>query len=58
MGERVVTAHVEALPLILVPSAKKGRHGTKAPRKTGAMRALRSTSVRGHRRKSVKAMAN
>jgi hypothetical protein len=41
-----------------VPLAKKGKQGAKAPRKTGAAQAPRSTSGRGCRRKSAKAMAD
>jgi hypothetical protein len=48
MGGRVVPAHVEALPLIPVTLAKKGKQGAMASRKAGATRAPRSTSVRGH----------
>jgi hypothetical protein len=33
---QIVPARVEALPLIPAPSAKKGKWGAKAPRKTGA----------------------
>jgi hypothetical protein len=46
------------LSLILVPLAKKGKWGTKAPQKTGAARAARSASTRGRGQKSVKAMAD
>jgi hypothetical protein len=35
-----------------------GKQGAKAPRKTGTSQAPRSASVRGHGRKSVKAMAD
>jgi hypothetical protein len=35
------------LSLILTPPAKKGKRGTKAPRKTGAARAPCSASARG-----------
>jgi hypothetical protein len=46
------------LPLIPVPPAKKGRQVTKALRKTRATQAPHSVSVRGHGRRSTKAMAN
>jgi hypothetical protein len=58
MGGRVVPERVEALPLIPVPPAKKGKRGAKAPRNTGATRAPHSASVRGHGQKSVKAMVD
>jgi hypothetical protein len=48
----------EALPLILVPLAKKGKREVKALRKTGVTRAPHSASVRGHRLGSAKAMAD
>jgi hypothetical protein len=48
MGERVVTARTEVLPLISMPPAKKGTHGARALRKTGTTWALRFVSVRGH----------
>jgi hypothetical protein len=48
MGGRAVLAHDEALPLISTPSAKKGKLGAKALRKTGVAQAPHSTSVRGH----------
>jgi hypothetical protein len=57
MGGQVVLAHAEALSLILAPPTKKGKWGTKAPRKTGVVRAPRSASIRGRGRKSAKAMA-
>jgi hypothetical protein len=49
---------VEALPLVLVPLAKKGKWGAKDPRKTGMARASCSASGRGRGRKSVKAIAD
>jgi hypothetical protein len=58
MGGRVVPTRVEALPLIPVPLAKKGKQGAKALRKIGMAQAPRSTSVRGRERKSMKAVAN
>jgi hypothetical protein len=58
MAGRVVPAHVEALPLVSVAPAEKRKHGAKASRKTGVRRALRSTSIRGHERKSAKAVAD
>jgi hypothetical protein len=58
MGGRVVLDRAEALPLILVPPAKKGKRGAKAPRKTGAAQAPCSASGRGYRQKSAKAMAD
>jgi hypothetical protein len=58
MGGRVVPSHVEVLPLILAPLAKKGKRGAKAPRKTGVARAPRSASARGCGQKSVKAMVD
>jgi hypothetical protein len=57
MGGRVVPAHAEALPLIPTPSAKKGKRGAKALRKTSVAQALRSSSVSGRGRKSTKVMA-
>jgi hypothetical protein len=57
MGGQVVPAHMEALPLIPAPLAKKGKRGAKALRKTDVAQAPRSASVRGHERKSTKAMA-
>jgi hypothetical protein len=57
MGGQVVPAHMEALPLIPAPLAKKGKRGAKAPRKTDVAQAPRSASVRGHERKSTKVMA-
>jgi hypothetical protein len=47
MGGQVVPAHMEALPLILAPLAKKGKWGAKAPRKTSVSWALCYASVRG-----------
>jgi hypothetical protein len=58
MGVRVVSAHAEELPLIPTPPAKKGKWGAKDSRKTRVARAPRSVSLRGHGRKSVKAMAD
>jgi hypothetical protein len=49
---------VEALPLLPVPPAKKGKRGAKAPKKTGVARAPRSTSVRGCGQKSMNAMVD
>jgi hypothetical protein len=53
-----VPARAEALPLILAPPAKKGKHGSKAPRKTGTARAPCSASGTGRGQKSTKAMAD
>jgi hypothetical protein len=58
MVGQVVPAHMDALPLILAPPAKKGKRGAKAPRKAGAARAPRSASVRGHARRSAKVVAD
>jgi hypothetical protein len=58
MDERVAPAHAEVLPLASVASVEKIKHGAKASQKTGAQRALRSTSVRGHGRKSAKVVAD
>jgi hypothetical protein len=58
MGGRVVPARVEALPLIPVPRAKRGKRGAKAPKETSVAQAPRSASVRGHGQKSMKAMVN
>jgi hypothetical protein len=58
MGGQVVPACAEVLPLILAPSAKKGKRGAKAKIKFDAARAPCSASGRGRGRKSVKAMAD
>jgi hypothetical protein len=58
IARQIVPTRAEALPLIPAPSAKKGKWGAKAPRKTGAAGAPHSTSVRGHRWKSVKAIVD
>jgi hypothetical protein len=39
----VVPTHVEVPPLVSMPPAKKGKRGTKAPRKTGVQRAPTSS---------------
>jgi hypothetical protein len=57
MGGQVVPAHMEALPLILAPLARKGKWGAKAPRKTSVSWALCYASVRGCGWKSEKAIA-
>jgi hypothetical protein len=54
MVGQVVPARAEAPPLVLAALAEKRKHGAKASRKTGARRAPRSVSVRGHGRKSAK----
>jgi hypothetical protein len=57
MAGQVVPTVVEAPPLVSAALAKKRKCGAKSLQKTGARRAWRSTSVRGHERKSVKAVA-
>jgi hypothetical protein len=54
----VIHARAEVPPLVLAAPAEKRKCGTKASWKTGVRRALRSASVRGHGRKSAKAMAD
>jgi hypothetical protein len=58
MVGRVIPAHVEVLPLVSVAPIEKRKGGTKASWKTGARWILRSTSARGHGRKSVRVVAN
>jgi hypothetical protein len=58
MIECVVPIWVEKPPFASAPPAKKGKWGTKAPRKTGVERAPCFASVRGHSRRSAIAVAN
>jgi hypothetical protein len=58
MAGQVVPAHTEVPPLVLATPTEKRKHGAKALWKTGVRRAPRSTSARGHGRKSAKVVAN
>jgi hypothetical protein len=57
-GWQVIPARTEASPLVSAALVEKRKCGTKVSQKTGARRAQRSTSARGHRRKSMKVVAN
>jgi hypothetical protein len=58
MAGQVIHARVEAPPLVSVAPAEKRKCGAKASWKTGAWWAPRSVSVRGHGRRSTKAVAD
>jgi hypothetical protein len=58
MARQVVPTCTKVLPLISVTPAEKRKRGAKASQKTGARWAPRSVSVRGHDRKSAKAVAD
>jgi hypothetical protein len=49
---------VGALPIVPAPPAKKGKRGATTPSKIDARWAPRSASVRGHGRRSTKAVAD
>jgi hypothetical protein len=58
MAGQVVPARTEAPPPVLATPAEKRKHGAKALCKTSVRWAPRSTSARGHGRKSMKVVAN